>query len=421
VIQIGSQAGTYVYHAHTNFDLIWAFGSLIIDDSDIISMNKNYYYDEERVVMLSQCWHVSISDLYKDIMGSRFFDIPEPSSILINGCTYGSSGAAADAKCNGYEVINVEPNKVYRFRVIGIGDDSMLKFSVANHSLTIIEVDGSLVDPVVTDHLEINPGQRYSVLVKTNQNPHNYIIKSEMIPGPGPDNGIAILHYKGAQDPTPMRKTRRIGSTKKLDLTKWVRPQIHPSTLVHQNLVYKVPTHYNRELIIKSLQKETNGSIKFTVNDVLFQNPEVNLLKQIRSGVNITNHPGVYEIRKDEIVQIVFQNQFGSMGGNSSMGMCEQHPWHMHGHTFYIVGEGPDEYDPIKAKAIIDDNIAQNTTQFRDVLTLYANRSDNRSDIGTPCGWTAIRFIANNPGAWIVHCHFIAHAIMGKMFVLYEH
>ncbi len=94
-----------------------------------------------------------------------------------------------------------------------------------------------------------------------------------------------------------------------------------------------------------------------------------------------------------EKVLIVFQNHY------SSGGVCEQHPWHMHDHTFYVVGEGTDQYDPISAIPIIHQNIVQKRTQFRDVVTLFQDRSDDRTDFGTPCGWVAIRFIANNPGA----------------------
>jgi L-ascorbate oxidase len=59
-MHIGNQSGTYIYHAHTFLDLVWAYGALIIDDSDIISSSKNCYYDEQRIVLISQCWHTSI-------------------------------------------------------------------------------------------------------------------------------------------------------------------------------------------------------------------------------------------------------------------------------------------------------------------------------------------------------------------------
>jgi L-ascorbate oxidase len=207
----------------------------------------------------------------------------------------------------------------------------------------------------------------------------------------------------------------RNGQTKEQDLTLWVMPRLHPSKLVHQPLVYNVPTHYDRQIIIESLQSSVDGYTNFYVNHILFVDPKVNFLKQVENGVNIAKHPGVYEVFVGEKVQIVFQNRF------SSDGICEQHPWHMHGHTFYVVGVGADHFDPKSANPIINQNIAKGETPFRDVFTLFANRSDKRTSVGTPCGWAAIRFIANNPGVWLAHCHFTVHMIMGKRFVLYEH
>ncbi len=33
-------------------------------------------------------------------------------------------------------------------------------------------------------------------------------------------------------------------------------------------------------------------------------------------------------------------------------------------------------------------------------------------------GWTLIRWISDNPGTWIVHCHIEAHMMMGMLFVV---
>ncbi|CAO1944080.1 unnamed protein product [Urochloa humidicola] len=36
-----------------------------------------------------------------------------------------------------------------------------------------------------------------------------------------------------------------------------------------------------------------------------------------------------------------------------------------------------------------------------------------------PLGWTAVRFVADNPGVWLFHCHVEAHVYMG-MGVVFE-
>ena len=35
-------------------------------------------------------------------------------------------------------------------------------------------------------------------------------------------------------------------------------------------------------------------------------------------------------------------------------------------------------------------------------------------------GWVAIRFLANNPGVWPLHCHNLWHSYMGQKLFLVE-
>lgn len=58
--------------------------------------------------------------------------------------------------------------KTYRFRIIGASTLSYFRFEVASHTMTIIEADGLPTAPYNVDHLEVNSGQRYSVLITAN-------------------------------------------------------------------------------------------------------------------------------------------------------------------------------------------------------------------------------------------------------------
>lgn len=66
-------------------------------------------------------------------------------------------------------------------------------------------MDGIYTPAIPVDHVDIHAGQRYSILVTMNHPMDNYDIKITQVPGPGPSNGKAILHYEGAEDPTPLR------------------------------------------------------------------------------------------------------------------------------------------------------------------------------------------------------------------------
>jgi hypothetical protein len=37
-----------------------------------------------------------------------------------------------------------------------------------------------------------------------------------------------------------------------------------------------------------------------------------------------------------------------------------------------------------------------------------------------PFGWTVIRFVADNPGVWTLHCHLDAHLLMGMKVIFVE-
>lgn len=79
-----------------------------------------------------------------------------------------------------------------------------------------------------------------------------------------------------------------------------------------------------------------------------------------------------------------------------NVGTQEIHPMHLHGHEMDVV-------------AIDGYALAEPQQYTRDVVTL------------TPAERFDVAFIANNPGAWMFHCHHLHHAAGGmSMPVLYE-
>ncbi|KAI4326266.1 hypothetical protein MLD38_031595 [Melastoma candidum] len=75
----------------------------------------------------------------------------------------------------------------------------------------------------------------------------------------------------------------------------------------------------------------------------------------------------------------------------------ENHPIHVHGHNFFIVGQGFGNFDGNKDPA--NYNLVD---------------PPERNTIAVPMGgWAAIRLKADNPGAWFVHCHLEVHNSWG--------
>jgi len=65
----------------------------------------------------------------------------------------------------------------------------------------------------------------------------------------------------------------------------------------------------------------------------------------------------------------------------------EDHPMHLHGHTFQVVG--------INGRAV--------DGPLKDTLTIH------------PMEQYDIEFVANNPGTWLFHCHNLVHMMGGLM------
>jgi FtsP/CotA-like multicopper oxidase with cupredoxin domain len=68
-----------------------------------------------------------------------------------------------------------------------------------------------------------------------------------------------------------------------------------------------------------------------------------------------------------------------------------EHPFHLHGHAFEIVASN---------------GVAPELAMFEDTINVRIGES------------ARLRFVADNPGEWMAHCHILAHAEGGMMTVL---
>jgi L-ascorbate oxidase len=415
------QAGTFFYHAHTGMDITSLFGPLIIEDDPVVykTWPAAYQYDEERVLILNGIYHESLDSLVERIIGPIHHYPASADSLTVNGKSYGEwENVTTPNRSSSYEVVSVKKGLRYRFRFINAASDSLLVCNISGHSFSVIEMDGIYTHPVQTDYLLITPGQRYSVIIEMDQEPENHLITCKHAEFPGPKNGLAILNFKESTYPIKQLRTLDMGNgTEFLLLNKWIVDDLLPNYELKQTDVYDIPPNVDKEFFIDVNEAVNGRQNTYEINGHHYEDPETSYNFQLAAGTNISDPPQVFEIKKGDVVQFVFQNRRARH--------CFSHPWHIHGHSFYVVGEGPDEYDPVKdGEAIREKTKAGtvNTSRFRDTVTLFANQTAGANETyGTPCGWTAVRFIANNPGLWFAHCHVTPHLMMGKKFVIWEH
>ncbi|XP_027351888.1 laccase-17-like [Abrus precatorius] len=98
-----------------------------------------------------------------------------------------------------------------------------------------------------------------------------------------------------------------------------------------------------------------------------------------------------------KVVVLPFNTSVELVMQDTSILGAESHPLHLHGFNFFVVGQGFGNFDPNKDPSNFNlvDPIERNT-------------------VGVPSGgWVAIRFLADNPGAWFMHCHLEVHTSWG--------
>lgn len=102
-----------------------------------------------------------------------------------------------------------------------------------------------------------------------------------------------------------------------------------------------------------------------------------------------TKSTKVRTLRFNETVEMVLQN--------TRLIAKESHPMHLHGFNFFVLAQGFGNYNETVA-----------VPQFN-----FVNPQE-RNTLAVPTGgWAVIRFIADNPGMWYMHCHFDAHLDFG--------
>ncbi|KAJ3157608.1 hypothetical protein HDU86_003260 [Geranomyces michiganensis] len=390
------QAGTFFYHAHNAMQELSIFGAVIVNEPP--KVRRALRYDDERMIILSDFWHNSSIAQEIGLLNAPFKWVGDPQSLLTNGVTMSKNCSnlpmPKGATTGGYSVTTIDPRKTYRFRIINAATLNFLRFDIPGHTMRVIEAD--------VDHLEINAGQRYSVLITADQQPKDYWMSSQaMWRKASAQNGWSILRYSNApadkREATPPAALPARGP----EIPSWMEDQMKPLKAP------RVPRQDGESLFYNFSQvARPDGSVRWKVADRVYELPEQALLLQHYNNT-IKDLPAASKpvpIERGRVVDIVLQSNVGTLNG-----VCEEHPFHLHGHSFWDLGGGNGTWNP-GIKVNVDRAV------LRDTVTVYPYRSayfQTPLPAGSSCGWRRIRFVADNPGAWMLHCHIVAHLVMG--------
>lgn len=316
--------------------------------------------------------------------------------------------------------LEVDQGKTYLVRMVNAAMNNILFFGIANHKITVVGSDGAYTKPLKRDHIAISPGQTIDFLLEANQEPNHYYIAANVFGTPPRTSTTAILKYRGnyTQFSPPIFPNNlpifndtnaSFNFTKSL---KSLASKEHPINVPKGNSNKKM-TKLFFTLSVNTIPCENNNNcdlgpqngtlrLKASVNNISFVNPpNFNILEAYYNNINGVygdnfpskppfkyNYTGdnlplelwtpelgteVKVIEYDSEVELVFQS-------TSLLGGID-HPMHLHGYSFYVVGLGLGTYNASEAKYYnLDDPPLVNT------ITVPRR------------GWAAIRFKANNPG-----------------------
>ncbi|KAE8727806.1 Laccase-14 [Hibiscus syriacus] len=436
-----TEEGTLWWHAHSDWSRATVYGAIIIHPK----VGSRYHFpkpDADLPIILGEWWKEDITKVVQ-----RFHDTGGDPNI---SDAFTINGQPGDLYPCSKKVENYDLNMSYccryvqvncgtrqnLLRLINAAMNVILFFAVKKQNLTVVGIDATYTKPVSSEYVSIGPGQTVDALLSANQKPDRYYMTARAYStGPNPvfDNSTttAIVQYRGKYTSSSSSSFPSLpfyndtnaafsffGSLKSL------ADKYHP---------IEVPLDIgNRIMITVSVntfpcqQNNTcaapNGtSFGASMNNISFVSPSTALLQayyQHTNGVygddfpymppflfNFTDNflPVDLETPKrgTEVMVLEYNTTLEIvLQGTSLLGGID-HPIHLHGYNFYIVGFGYGNFDI-----------------YKDPLRYNLKDPPLRNMVVVPIdGWITVRFKADNPGVWLLHCHIERHMTWGMKTV----
>ncbi|KAK0733755.1 multicopper oxidase-domain-containing protein [Lasiosphaeria miniovina] len=374
--------GSTWYHGHYSAQ----YSSGVVGPIVIHGPTRAKYDVDIGPIMLSDWYHKDYLALIKQMLSPNADPRVFSDNNLINGkmnfdCSTVAAGDWTPCISNaGISKFNFRTGKTHRLRLINSGADGVQRFSIDEHVLTVIAEDLTPVQPYNTTVVTLGVGQRTDVLVTANAgNPMSgFWMRSNLTsctPARQP-HAVAAVYYDHADtSKAPTSKAWNVSdpgtcANDDLSVTQPLYPMPLPNPTFTQTMA--IDTFKNASNI--TLWRFNGVSMRADFNE-----PPLLLANQGR--FDFPPERNVLNLYANSSIRIIVKN-------NSPAA----HPIHLHGHNFYILHQGPGEWDGTIVRP--------SNPQRRDVQQVRA------------FGHLVIQFDAN-PGVWAFHCHIAWHASGG--------
>ncbi|TAQ91365.1 hypothetical protein B7494_g287 [Chlorociboria aeruginascens] len=402
-----TQYGTSWYHSH--YSLQYSDG--LRGPLTIYGPSSSEYDEAINPLLISDWNHRSaFSDFFHELgvqIPGAGTGPPNMTSIILNGS--GRENCTPLQKQNGQYF----QGKKYLLRLINTSTDTIFHFSIDNHNLTVVEADFVPIKPYNTTNVLVGIGQRYHVILDANPNDkrqpkdQNYWIRT--VPATGcssfetpQDNRTGILRYANAQKVDP---TTTISGFNPVCADE-------PYESLIPVIPWKVGDPVNQEqqstfqVGLTEVDPATNeypGDGNFSRWDITDTPLFLNLSNPTLLNPTQTNFPSELDVinfpsqpvTADSWIYLLITTTGFPFDSAKKNFVPAAHPIHLHGHDFVILQQSDKPYwDPLV-------NLKKDNPPRRDVALLPSN------------GFLIIAFKADNPGAWLLHCHINWHSSSG--------
>ncbi|CAI7671704.1 unnamed protein product [Penicillium discolor] len=441
-----NQSGTFWYHAHSGVSRAdGLYGGLVVHAPTsksiargIISRSRDnahhYTYDRELLLLIGDWYHRPARDVLEWYMDpGNFGNEPVPDSLLINGAGYFDCMTAVPARpvdCTDQQVnnsfIDLDLHATYRIRVVNTGALAGLSLVFDNHLLDLLQVDS--IDVARSKETNVNsigilfPGQRMDFVLRplsqTSEKQSHMMVHLDQYgfkyanPALTPDQTFPINYRSDAVEGTPLKAHHlNIGEAPSAPSILRSIPPTAQQTHVVYTKIQKMARYSNKPF---GYFNQTTWKPQ--------QDPPVPLASIPRAEWDANQFAITTGLEPVWIDLVINNLDEGS------------HPFHLHGHHFYILAVhqaefGWGSYNPFIDKIpphlesdsdeLKNDTVDTHKPNGYDSRLYDTSRAALRDTVQIPSrGYAVLRFRANNPGIWLFHCHMLWHSATGMAMLI---
>uniref|UniRef100_A0A3Q7IQ64 Uncharacterized protein n=1 Tax=Solanum lycopersicum TaxID=4081 RepID=A0A3Q7IQ64_SOLLC len=389
--QLKDQIGSFFYFPTLHYEKAGgAFGPIQINNR--VRIQPPFAEPEGDFDLLIGDWYENSFKVIGDKLAHEGYN-KTPNMMLMNG-----KGSYLDPKAKSNESFTINQGKTYRLRISNVGSEWSFNFRIQNHTMLLVETEGSYTNQITLNSLDVHVGQSYSVLVTADQDAADYYIVATAKMANSTQlktlQVVGVLHYENSTKPAngpipngpgPFDVNFSISQARSIrwNLTTGAARPNPQGTFNVSNVTL------SQTFVLQNSLNYKNGMINYAINNVSYATPKTPL----KLADYYLNGAGVYELDKfpanvslPEVVygtfvvsgehkgwlEIVFKNELQVMDS-----------WHLDGFSFFVVGYGFGNWKPeSRSRYNLHDPIVRSTVQ------VY------------PKGWTAVYVYLDNPGMW---------------------